>query len=312
MKKSIVEIFVNALFHVTKQTAVKLIHSIIDQYIHSVDHIFNLNPYRYKFSHSLWSIDCDEDTTTALSRVLTSHYQTGCTIVYGNSLEAITSWVNTLYPFIIQKKNMCLNIGDIFIPNIPLQGVVTESLDKEDVIYCGYPSTLVNLQNQGKVSVHQTMGYVKYNTMRSSFFEAKTLALLGENNPEDLHLWTTESRNFLRKSKSSRMIRDMVKSFFSLDAHVREMCIRHHHELLIRNSFVMMKIIENEMEEDSFKQANVNRTEFIYNYLMEEMKLYDVEVIKALLGIVERLYPGETECILGDGSDDTPLGLLLF
>eukprot|EP01128_Nolandella_sp_AFSM9_P012530 TRINITY_DN9369_c0_g1_i1.p1 TRINITY_DN9369_c0_g1~~TRINITY_DN9369_c0_g1_i1.p1 ORF type:complete len:343 (-),score=71.56 TRINITY_DN9369_c0_g1_i1:689-1717(-) len=126
-----------------------------------------LDPPMFSSSLLAAATSLPNEVQTFFSTVLTSHLQTGSTVVIGPNAQRVEAWVVSLAPFLLEDQRRLARAQVLkgiqnFVPDLCLQGLQTqpgEKLDDEQILFSLTPTTLVDLHS---LSVKQTHPYHEF------------------------------------------------------------------------------------------------------------------------------------------------------
>eukprot|EP01130_Rhizamoeba_saxonica_P005088 TRINITY_DN2044_c3_g1_i2.p1 TRINITY_DN2044_c3_g1~~TRINITY_DN2044_c3_g1_i2.p1 ORF type:complete len:435 (-),score=88.83 TRINITY_DN2044_c3_g1_i2:55-1359(-) len=260
------------------------------------------------FQNSFYMMDNGSDI---LARVLTSHLQTGCTLVIGESEEHVIRWVDTISMFIFPAHRILFSryISTTYIPDMILQGMVATEVDDEIIINSSIPTTLLDL-NHDPPKIDQTYPYHAYSSIRSEFFEDQIKSAANIPRRENLLVdWDRKGGLYPPRRTEleiSPLVQNIVDGIFELPScpsYLREGYITHTMDMLINKSIVLINYITSlqERKTDQYITDEMQMNEQIDHREIElvRMKRWIIEMLhleescyRVLLSIAEKIQPG--------------------
>jgi len=247
--------------------------------------------------------DVKQELKDDITRVLTSHLQTGCTVIIGTNEEIIKKWINTLYPFILPSQRYLSrnNVSNYYIPDLALQGIkidnnnrevmmLNDDISKDIIIKTMVPSTIVNVCDPQKIRVRQTYNYLFYHIIRNSYLQKYKSQFYQLKNNEHNNLWNhIDVTNFFSQPESSPFIKRFIKRLFEFPYVLREPFLNNTLHLLIKKSTILLKLIEAYQVETNILTVECTKLRKDMNAMLDNM---DPPTFDILLSIAEKVNPG--------------------
>eukprot|EP01129_Flabellula_baltica_P007937 TRINITY_DN3122_c0_g1_i4.p1 TRINITY_DN3122_c0_g1~~TRINITY_DN3122_c0_g1_i4.p1 ORF type:complete len:421 (-),score=64.56 TRINITY_DN3122_c0_g1_i4:37-1299(-) len=247
----------------------------VDQVVNNINELLSFPVMSYFFNWTQYALEGNLYHKKVLKELLSSHLQTGSTVIIGKDRKIITCWMHTLVPFILGKDRNLIkcNIGDQYVPNIVLQGVLCDSITYDTLVKNRYPSTVLDVTQPTKITVRKTENYSEYYHIRSEERKNYIKSFLADEEH-------TISRELI-ECPPSPLISTIVDRIFIFEKHYRQSYIDHQVEALTKRAVLLINAIDDNQEEDMIQ--------CLQRYLM--LFGLDETAFHILLGIAEKLTP---------------------
>jgi len=289
-----------------------------------------------KISHTLFGkYNLDQPSKTFFAQVLTSHLQTGCTVVVVLNEQLISEWVDTLSYFLLpHQRNIARstveNGIENFIPDLALQGLIcTQEQITKKLRKCTSSTTVLILKDEnspvpinGDQTPQNTHNFSNNNQVKQYYPSI------------DLSPPRPELRNsdelMLRNVEISHEVNEMIERIFKVEGNfVKQGYISQMMSLLMRKATVLLKYVEampvnmDPMELPYESTVTLHSTAVFHEALLEsgapgdsaqdllmsretkkrirnDLGLREDSCFNLLLGIAEKLKPGIYYTVVGN------------
>jgi len=210
-----------------------------------------------KISHTLFGkYNLDQPSKTFFAQVLTSHLQTGCTVVVGSNEKLIAEWVDTLSYFLLpHQRNIARSTVEIgkenFLPDLALQGLICsqEEITKK-LRKCTSSTTVLILKDenspvpingdqnpQNPQNPHNTHNF--NNNQVKQYYPS--IDIISSPRPE----LRNSDELMLRNVEISYEVNEMIERIFKVEGNfLKRGYISQMMSLLMRKATVLLKYVE--------------------------------------------------------------------
>jgi len=272
----------------------------------------------------------DQNTKNFLAQVLTSHLQTGCTVVVGSSEKIISEWVDTLSFFLLpHQRNISRSSVEIgkenFIPDLALQGIICSLEEITKKLHKTTTSTTVVFLNHENSSVTPTNGDQNSQTHNINNNLVKQYYPSTDNQPQN-NVVKQQEELLLRPVEISHEVNEIIEKIFKVEGNfVKQGYIAQMMSLLLRKATVLLKYVEampvnietaeipqeqrNNKEEAVETEPAISPREIREDLQMSretkkrirnDLGLREDSCFNLLLGIAEKLKPGIYYTVVGN------------
>jgi len=229
----------------------------------------------------------------SLCGAITSHLQTGSTLVLGPDEETVKLWVNTLYLFQQTRQQSITRLRVLvgpenYVPDLALQGLVCDrkQLESQQIFLSASPTTIIEIYTDKPPSIHQTHLFNHYKAIRKNLVEY--YISLHTNEKKTLSLW--DSVSLFRQVSPAYIILGIIDFIFVIPTnphYVLTGCLYHIMRILLEKALVMERLFHNLKGKSDLKNT-------ICHLLDLDIPSYNV-----LLGILDKFRPNFSDGILG-------------
>jgi len=284
-----------AIFNKDPANAMEIISPFLEHFVYNIDRLYHCYLPPVKFSQTLF-IKTTAFDFDFLARMITSQLQThGSTVIIGDDPKTINMLVDSLSLFLTnpteKRRSSHVVEGQGYVPDLVLQGIVTNTILDEGVIQSMLPTTLIDLST---LSVKQTHPYHEYSVLRGEFMRLEIDKLLTLKTKENL--WTTQDGLFRTVKTCAPCVENMLIEALRLPASVREGYIVQSMRMLVRKAVVLIKYVEAGLEKAMSPYLEAS----IVKKIRVDLDISSEADFTVLLGIAEKLSPGMYVALAGD------------
>jgi hypothetical protein len=189
----------------------------------------------------------DQPSKTFLAQVLTSHLQTGCTVVVGPNKQLIVEWLDTLSFFLLpHQRNIAQSTVETgkehFIPDLALQGLICSQEEITKKLRKCTSSTTVLILNQESPPVPIPNG--DQNPLNFNNNQVKQYYPSIDITPLPAELRNSDEL-MMRNAEISDEVNEMIERILKVEGNfVKQGYISQMMSLLMRKATVLLKYVE--------------------------------------------------------------------